>query len=219
MWKEADMKTFWIYVLLMISLASCAGASSGHEGCNISGELCIGMQLQEPIIFGDPITITITVSSTIDVSNLSIYLNSVPQVLTEDLSGWVNHGVYWVINLEADQPQTFTKHILLPKSNGYFQIQTSANTPQLRAVYFFYIHQENGNSIVYYANTPIPYTQQPLPNTSPELLETLHAIPIPTHYPTLIPYPTITSTPISPAYPPPASPTSVWDAPGDTPYP
>ena len=66
------MKKIMIYGLIVVSLAACAGASSGHEGCSQNGELCIGMQIEEPIIFGDSNTVTITVTSNININNLKI---------------------------------------------------------------------------------------------------------------------------------------------------
>ena len=140
------MKNIWIYVLLLVSLAACAGASSGHEGCSVDGELCIGMQLEEPILFGDSNTITITVSSNIDIGKLKIYLYSYPQVLIEDMNDWVNHGVNWVIDIEANQPQTFTRNVLLPEKDGFYHIITSANTTQFRTIYSLSTPTRNGIS-------------------------------------------------------------------------
>jgi hypothetical protein len=216
------MKNLWSYALLLVSLAACACVVTYKYGCTIyeNGNVCIDMQAVEPIQYGEPITLTITVTSATDIAGLKIFLySSPPTILMEGVNGWVENGINWAIDIVANQPQVFTRRVLLPEKDGNFQILCSADTGQLHTAYSFYVHQEGGVSTLYYPNTPIPYTQQPLPNTSPELLETLHAIPTPTRYPTLVPKPTSTSTPTSPAYPPPASPTSVWDAPGDTPYP
>ncbi len=201
------MKNLWISVLFIVNLAACAGVSSDNKSCSMDEKLCIEMEVAEPVLFNETNTITITVSSTENISNLKIYLYPSPGVQIEDIDSWVNHGINWVIEIEANQPRSFVKNFLLPESDGVFQIVTSANTPQLGAIYSLRIHQHQGISTVYYAGTPIPITQGDLSTIDPLMLATLQAMPTRTHYPTLTPMPTKTSTPVPQAYPPPASPT------------
>ena len=216
------MKNWWSYALFLVSLVARAGGITAEYGCTIyeNGTVCINMQAVEPIQYGEPITLTITVTSATDIAGLKIFLySSPPTILMEGVNGWVENGINWAIDILANQPQVFTRRVLLPEKDGYYQILTSANTGQLHTAYSLYVHQQSGSSRVYYPNTPIPYTQSPLPTIGPELLETLHAVPYPTRRSTLTPFPTNTSMPTSWVYPPPASSTSVWDAPGENTYP
>jgi len=215
--KGAYMKNLLIYLLFLTSLTACAGASSGHEGCSLDGNLCIGMQIEEPILFGDSNIVAITVSSKININNLVIYLYSFPNAQIKNGNEWVEYGTSWQIDIEANQSQKFTKYFLLPEKDGFYDIISSANTPQLNAIYSLVIHQQLSGSVVHYANTPIPYTQGPLPTIGPELLETLQAVPTPTHRSTITPAPTKTSAPTSVAYPEP--PTPPGEGPIVEPYP
>ena len=214
------MKNWWSYVLLLVSLAACAGGVTYEYGCTIyeNGNVCIDMQAEEPIQYGEPITLIITVTSATDIAGLKIFLySSPPTILLEGVNGWVENGINWAIDIVANQPQVFTRRVLLPEKDGYFQILSSADTGQLHTTYSFYVHQKGGVSTLYYENTPIPYTQGTLPAIGPELLETLHAVPSPTHRSTITPAPTKTSTPTSVAYPEP--PTPRGEGPIEEPYP
>jgi hypothetical protein len=123
------MKNLLIYLLFLTSLTACAGASSGHEGCSLDGNLCIGMQIEEPILFGDSNIVAITVSSKININNLVIYLYSFPNAQIKNDNEWVEYGTSWQIDIEANQSQKFTKYFLLPEKDGFYDIISSANTP------------------------------------------------------------------------------------------
>ena len=214
------MKNLWIYVLLVLSISACASEGSGFENCSNDGDVCLWMHVEEPVLFGEPNSLTITVSSSIDIDNLVVNLTSYPQILIQDINSWANH-LNWEIDIIAGQQQTFTKNILLPESNGYYLILGDAYTytPQEFARHSFYIVQKDGTSAIYYAGTPIPRTTEFMSSLSPNEIQTLQAVPTITERPTRTPRPTKTSTPTSWAYPPPASPTAPWDNPGDEPYP
>jgi hypothetical protein len=214
---EADMKKILVYILIMVSISACAKAASGKSNCSMDGDVCIQMQVHEPVLYGGANTLTITVSSTIDINDLGIYLSSrQQQILIEDTNGWSANGVNWSIDIQANQPQTFTKDILLPGTEGYFHVIADAFTPQEHATHSFYIVQKNGTSTIYYNGTPIPTSNGPISTTAPEILLTLQAMPTRTLFPTLTPLPTKTSTSTPVIYPPPATPD--LDRPG-TPYP
>ncbi len=212
------MKKYLLLILLAIVLSACGDGNMGELGCSYSGEVCIAMVIDDPHSFKEPTEVTINVTSTVNIIDLQFFLGaSPPVILFEDSQNWDYKTISWAIDIEANKPQSFVRRFILPEKDGYFQLITSAKTITQRADISLTIHQENGITDVFYANTPIPYTPGPLPTIGPEFLQTLQAIPRPTRYPTLVPRPTNSSTPTSPFYPPPARPP--WDAPGKTPYP
>jgi hypothetical protein len=219
------MKNRGISILILMILTACTGGIAEQYGCSHYQEVCINLNVQEPIQYGGLNTITIIITSNVDIVDLTIHLDAFPPILIEDNGNWVQGWVNWMINIGADQTRTFNRYILLPEDEGFYSILSSAytnitstNTYQLNARYSIAIHQQMSGSTVYYANTPIPYTPGPLHDISPELLETLHAIPSPTRYPTFIPRPSYTSTPTPWVYPPPPA-TPPLEGPGEGPYP
>ncbi len=205
-----------LFILLFL-LSSCRGSTVGQLGCTYHGELCIDMVIEEPMRFGELNSVTINVTSTIDIAGLRIYLEaSPPAILFEDLQNWTDMVISWEADLKANQPQSFTRNFLFEK-DGYYGLVVMAMNTQYRAENSLALHQENGTVEFFYANTPVPHTQHPLPTVGPELLETLHALPTRTPFPTPRPIPTFPSTPTAPVYPPPSTPPG--EAPGEEPYP
>ena len=213
------MKKIWICILLVAGLSACTSGGSGYENCSNDGDVCIWMHVEEPVLFGEVNTLTISVSSNIDIDNLIINLSSYPQILIEDTNGWVRY-LNWEVDISAGQQQTFTKNILLPERNGYYFILSDAYTytPQKLARHSFYIVQKDGTSAIYYAGTPIPHTTEYMSTLSPNVIQTLQAMPTITERPTRTPKPMKTSTPTSVPYP--AAPTlPPGEGPIEEPYP
>jgi len=226
------MKWIFFCLLLMISLAACAGANSDTGGCSSDGqeEICVKVRAQEPIIFREPIDIVITATSTRDITGLGISLITSPHTIVvgeaegeeEGIELWKsNSGIDWSVNINAGEIVTLTRKIYLPEELGAYQLIVHASTPQLRAIDSIYIYQTSNDVNIYLSGTQIPFTPSHLNDMSPNELQTLNALTSPTPLRTLAPHPTLSSTPTatSPVYPPPASPTSVWDAPVYPPYP
>jgi hypothetical protein len=224
------MKNIWICFFLLLSLAACTSGSPNQRGCNEDGELCISLRTEEPIRFGSQIIVTITITSKKDISDLGVTLYHDADVTVEGPQTWDDNvrssniflgGASWLVSVKNNQSLTFIRKLSLPPREGDFWVKAEASTPNLRIADSITIIMTSQGGTIYMSGTAIPITMSPLPTMNPSMLETLRARPTETPYPILTPYSTSTSTPIatSPVYPPPASPTSVWDAPGYPPYP
>lgn len=217
------MKRLLACVLLLVSLTACAGGASSPDrhNCSAGGEICIEVHADEPISFGEPVSVTITVTSEKDIPDLGVYFTTWPQsiVIQEPVNdepgqvskrdqSWVN----WLVEVKHNQPVTFTRKINLPPEEGLFDIQASAATTILHAETSIGIHMTREGGKVYLSGTPIPITPGPelVDTMDPNLLATLQARPTETPYPTLTAVPTTEAPPLvdqgTPAYPPPETP-------------
>jgi hypothetical protein len=212
------MKRFLAYVLLLLSLSACAGAVSDKGGCSERGEVCVKVRAQEPIRYGEPISILIDVTSEKDIDDLAISVYLYPifikldepenwEVETRNKLVWEG-GAGWETAIKAGQSLTFTRKLYTPPGKGLYSIIVHARTPQLDAVDSMDIYQTNQDVKIYLSGTKIPITSEPLPTVDDILRATLHAIPTKTRYPTLTPAspttpPKEVSTPAGKAYPPP----------------
>ncbi|OGO26401.1 MAG: hypothetical protein A2W33_10790 [Chloroflexi bacterium RBG_16_52_11] len=202
------MKRFLICALVMITLAACAdGSSLYRHNCSEGGEVCIELQAEEPIVNGEPVIITITVTSEKDIPDLKIFLYSFPKTQIEDIDGWNDDGVNWVIDTKANRSYTFTRKVLLSSKEGLFDVIAEVYTPSLHTADMISILLTDDGGKVYHSGTPIPITEGPVP---------LFTGPSPTFEPTRTRpiFPTAVSTteapPLevlgTPAYPPPGTP-------------
>lgn len=222
------MKNLWIYFLVIFSLVACVSKSPGGFRCSPDGQVCIDIHANEPIHYGDPVEILISVTSDRDIENLYIDLAYYPKITIEGIENWTENiqdpliwqgGAGWRASINANQTLIFTRTFTLPLEEGYFSIDASISEKNsFRATNGLTIAMTTQGGMVYLANTPIPRTPGPvqLPTTDPHVLETLLAMPTYTPWVTLTPHPVINSTPTPPAYPPPATPD--LDHPG-VPYP
>ncbi|OGO31384.1 MAG: hypothetical protein A2136_03010 [Chloroflexi bacterium RBG_16_54_11] len=213
------MKRLFAHALILLLLAACS--PSGNESCSEGGEVCIELHAIEPITYGEPVIVTITVTSHRDIPELGVSLYHEAGIVVEGPEGWeegllhpmvFTGGASWGVAIDENQTLVFTRTLHFP-SRGYFTLVAAASTLVFRTDTLLGVHLTEQGGTVYYANTPIPYTPGPLPTTDPDTLATVRARPSPTPWPILTPFPTntveITSTP----YPPPEIP------PPDAPYP
>jgi len=177
------MKNIWIYVLLLMSLAACAGANNG--GCSSDGEVCVKVRAGEPIQYMEPIDIVITVTSRLDISQLGISLIIWPdtmivgeaQGLEPGIEVWKgDSGVTWRVDIKAGDVITLSRKVYLPVEAGVYEITVHASTPQLRVIDEISIYQTGDEVKVYLSGTEIPFTPGPLPTMNPIELQTLQAI-------------------------------------------
>jgi hypothetical protein len=85
------MKRFLFCILFAAILTACSGASSqGTHECNKQEGVCIYIKAEEPIVVGEPATITVTVKCDKDISDLLISLSATGKVYFEepDLKMW-----------------------------------------------------------------------------------------------------------------------------------
>jgi hypothetical protein len=173
----------------------------------------------EPVRFGEPVVVKITVTSDQDIKNLgvSIYhdVDAVVDISRDVETGTRDIIVYkggasWMTDIRAGEEITFVRSLALPRREGWFTIVANAVKPDsTRVVHSLTIHYAPEGSTVYLSGTKIPMTPGPElgETTDPRLLQTLRAMPTETPYPTLTPVPT-TQEPFrdilgTPAYPPP----------------
>jgi hypothetical protein len=207
------MKRLLASVVLLVSLAACAGASSPlRHNCSRGGEVCIEVRAVEPIAFGEPVNVTITVTSEKDIEDIGISLSHDPDVGVDESQGWekdlrdisfFNGGVSWVATVEANRSITFKRTLYLPPRNGVFYIIAEANTSNLEARDEFDVYMTKEGGKVYLSGTTIPSTPGPVPTMDPDLLATANALPTYTPYASLPVPETPTPLPISKTEPPP----------------
>ncbi len=211
------MKRLLPSILLIVGLTACAGASSfGKHNCSAGGEVCIEVCVDEPIFFGEPVIVTITVTSEKNISRLGVSLYHNVDITVEGPQGWeedlqnvtiYKSGASWGVPITASRPAIFIRKLILSPREGDFYIIARASTLELEAVDMIriYITKEGGK--VYRSGTPIPITPGPLPTIDSDTLATLQAMPTATPYPTMPPVPTTKTPPAeildSTAYPPP----------------
>jgi hypothetical protein len=204
------MKSVLAGLLILLFLSGCSTTARLKEGCSEDGEVCIEVGANESILMNEPITLTITITSVKEIPGLGIFLYSSPKILFEDVQGWEEGGINWVVDLKPNQALTITRKAILPPEEGIYQIFADAYTPQLRAVDYFYIHLTKEGGTVYLSRTSIPITEGPLPLMDPIQRKTAEAIPTDTPWPTLTAVGTTETPPQvilgTPAYPPPPTP-------------
>jgi hypothetical protein len=209
----------------MVSLVACASKSPGGFRCSPDGQVCVEIHTDEPIVYGAPVIVTISVTSEKYISYLGISLTYDADDVIEGIENWEDNlqnssiipgGAGWGIEINANQTLSFQRTFYLPQREGYFTIIASiTDRNTFRASDELIIAMTTQGGTVYLANTPVPHTTGPLPTIEPHLLETLLAMPTYTPWSTITSHPAeITNTP--PAYPPP--PTPDLDRPGE-PYP
>ena len=213
------MKRFLACVLLLVSLTACGGASSfGKHNCSSGGEVCIEVRADEPISFGGTVTVSITVTSEKDISDLGISLLHNVDVVVEGPQDWEKEsqdaavwesGAGWKTAIEANHTLTFKRLLYLPSRKGEFYVIARASTLDFEAgdELRIYMTQEGGR--VYLSGTKIPITPGPqlVDTMDPSVLATFQARPTKTPYPTMPPIPPTETPPPeilgTPAYPPP----------------
>jgi len=183
------MKRLWMLTILIIILSGCGGSAAPSGGqCN--KDLCIKIEVAEPIRWGEPIGVTVTVTAERDVSNLQVSLTSYPPVFLEDHQGrWIEEGIRSDVNLVANRPLVTVYKVHLP-SEGTFELRAGAYAPNLPYVSdSVRIYLNGGKGDVHYSGTAIPVTLWPLP------VYTVTPGPSPTPLPTSTPIPTLPPTP------------------------
>ena len=224
------MKRFYVLVigiLLLLSLAACAGTSPAlsRQNCSKDREICVELQAEEPISFGGQVTASIIVTSKEDVSDLGVYLTSMPpnMLIVQEttiiepgiVSRKAHSGVNWLVDIKSNQPVVFTRDLKLPAEEGRYRIDAYAMVPggKLAQTYLTIVMTREGGKI-YLPGTPIPTHEGPdVATLNPDQLATVQAQLTTSPYPTevvatsapaisttMAPPPEILSTT---AYPPP----------------
>ncbi len=211
---ELKMKTISSVILTLIVLTACGGARQQGGGRCQDG-VCIDLDVVEPILFGEPVVLLVTVTSDHDIAELDVTVKSFnshaisadPETWQEpflDAHTWPSTAD-WLISVEADTPTTFTRPFQIPLTEGSFDFAAYASVVnELRIGTMIAIDITHAGGIVYRSGTPIPTYIGPLPMTDPDALATLIAQPTRALWPSRTPPPLEAVE--TPAYPYPAAP-------------
>ncbi len=242
------MKRFHLFLLLLTILAGCTSVSTEQEKTEIAvfglptlfkcaEGLCIEVEVNEPIVFGEPITVRITVTSEEDIADLRVYLTSIPynHITIEDpvkeeegiVIEQLKQGILWKVDAKADQPVTFVRNLTTDFSideNCYLQLQVEVFTRRGLLVHnHLTILFSEGKVNVYYPGTPVPFPTIELryKGTLPTIYITPGVTIYPTRQATMTPVPTTRrSTPTPTVNPYPIhSPQPPQPSPTELPYP
>ena len=213
--------------LIILGLVSCARSSADRWKCSSDEQVCVYVHTNEPVLYGEPVVVTVTVTSERDIPELGVTLAYDVGDVIEGIETWEGNLQYaeiwegaagWGVSINAHQTLTFTRTLHLPPRQGDFAVIASISDK-----YSFHVSNMVGivmttqGGTVYLANTRVPRTPGPLPTMNPFQLQTLRALPTATSLRTLTPIPTKTSTPTTVAYP--APPTPRGEGPIEEPYP
>ena len=205
------MKRLWICVLLLAGLTACAAPSGpGTWRCGESGDtgkLCVKLTAEEPITLGEPVTVTITVTSEKDVPGLTVFLSSYPKALIEGSEGWKEHGINWPMDAKANQSLSFTRRVRFP-AEGEFQLTAALSRPDLHVDDSIRIYFAPDGGKVYYSGTRVPIPGWTPGQPAPAITLPGYTVtpgPSPTFIPTDTPWPTPTSLPVQ------RTPTPTWN--------
>lgn len=191
------MKRLLICVLFLASLTACAAPSGpGAFRCDQEGKTCLKLTAAEPIVLGQPVKVTITITSEKDITGLKIFLASYPLgkvsiVEAPGLPSSKGGAVNWTTDVQAKHTLTFMREMLMPsiegENGGYAQIELHADIQDGGVIVSDYltIFLTSKGGQVYFAGTPIP-----IPGWTPGQ-PALAISPTPGPSPTFIPSPTL----------------------------
>jgi len=198
------MKRLWILAILMLVLVGCRG-SIAPTGWRCSEGLCVKIKVVEPVRWGEPVTVIISVTAEKDVADLGVWLNHDQGVTVEGPQGWEENvkdrkigemAASWKVDVKANKPLVFMRKVHLPQREGEIELSAAvyrADLGYLVDSVSIYLTREGGK--VYYAGTPVPITPWPLP----VYIVTPGSSPTP--QPTFTPTPTLPPTPTPPRSP------------------
>jgi hypothetical protein len=155
------MRRSFLLVVLIFWMTGCIGASApGGRVCREG--LCIMIAVPEPVRFGEPVVVKITVTSDQDIKNLgvSIYydVDAVVDISRDLETGSRDIIVYkggasWMTDIRAGEEITFVRSLALPRREGWFTIVANAVKPDsTRVVDSLTIHYAPATNLARHAN-------------------------------------------------------------------
>ncbi len=225
------MKSFFLFVLALVvlGLTACGPGGAGQGSGNCSDGVCVTLRIVEPVHFGQPVTVLITVTSDQDRSDLglTLYTDAI-QATIDGPQGWESNarnevvfkngpsdGAGWSFDVKANVPVRFTRVLRFAEGEQTFGVFAALHVPPRSYVAgaSVQIRYSREGVRVYGMGTPVGPTPR-----SPEALPAWIIRPDGTR----IPYPTLLPTPtFVPRVRPTRTPTSVPAIPTPTrrPYP
>ena len=132
------MKWLEIFLLVLVILATCfltscsqGGSAYGKMNCSPGGEVCITISTVQSFSVSGPVALKITVTSSKDISDLLVSLNTSTEVTVDGPQYWENYLSYtliergmavWKFAIKADQLLTFNRVLHFPAKEGWFSI-------------------------------------------------------------------------------------------------
>jgi hypothetical protein len=160
------MRHLFVCILLLTGLTACVGPSAPGSGrCSKGGEVCVKATAVEPIQLGEPVTVTITVTTEKDTPILGVSLYHDVDVFVDGPQGWEKEakdsvvykgGAGWAISTKANQPFSFTRKVRFPLREGIFTLVVSAGTPSFRAEDSVLIYLTRAGGKIYLSGTSVP---------------------------------------------------------------
>lgn len=202
------MKRLPTLVLMVVFLVACTGGWMWKPNCSRGGEVCVKIEVAEPIRWGEPVTVTITVVPSKDIPGLGVGLNYDRGVVVEGPQGWEVEArdgkigelaASWYVDAQANTPLVFIRKVHLPLVERWFDLGAAVYRADLGYIVdpvSIYLTHEGGK--VYYSGTPLPIITRLID-------QTVITTPLPsfTPLPTRTPFPTPSPTPTHPRPSPP----------------
>ncbi len=201
--KKPEFCLLIVIFLIVFYIAACSpgGSISSKTNCSNKGEVCIITSVDEPIRWGEPVNISIQVTSLKDIFNLNVTLHTSAEVTTDGPKSWEKYltntiiqpgYAIWNFDIKAGQTLTFKRVLHFPEDEGYYNISAEViNTGgTLIGTDTFTVYMTKYGGTIYREGTSIPlYT----PNiTSPAYGP---GTPFPTFlYPSSTPVPAIVAS-------------------------
>ncbi len=167
--KRPEICLLILVIIAANSLAACAqgGSEYNQMNCSSEGEVCINVSAAEPINFGKPIKLTIKVTSSKDIPNLHVTLQTPAEVTTDGPQNWENYLSHtlvqpgyagWDFAIKAGQTLIFNRVLHLPAREDTFFIGAEVITVgrTLVGIDSFYISMTHDGGKIYHSETPIP---------------------------------------------------------------
>lgn len=206
---------------MALFLSACTGGASGVESkCTYDGEMCVNLELQDPVVYGEPITATITISANSEIKYLFISLTFDPRnkitILdasepesAEVVTNNGLEGVFWRVDLSEGQTITLTRSFLLPPDERIYSVIAAAHGPKTQAISDVITFSQHDQTIqVYLPGTPYPTSPSSVHvgTTDPIIQLTIDAMPSSTPRVSITPKPTAVIQSSGTPYPPPPYP-------------
>ncbi len=146
------MKRLFIFILLILGLSACTGASTqGGQACREG--ICIRVQLAEPLRLKEPVTAMITVQTDRDIPGLRISFPATERCIL------VEGEPQWIINTQSRKSLTINKIVRFTEE-GFCEVMAYAQDSLTGTVVKSYVtvHFTDKGGKVYLSGTPLPIT-------------------------------------------------------------
>jgi hypothetical protein len=165
-WSERIVLLLVTIITCTLTACSSGGSAYNQINCSRGEDLCITIKPVEPVYFADPVTVTIKVTNSKDVSDLHATLHTSAAVTVDGPNNWENNlsntsikpgYADWNFSIKGGQTLTFTRVLHFQVSEGYSTVSAEVvNVGRtLVATDYFIVHTAHDGKY-YKEGTPIP---------------------------------------------------------------